>query len=203
MVWREYFSRSSEAVNLEAQLHPHVVSMAGTIKSTANTDPFSKVITVDVSQAPLKTALSYAYELKNLENADTYAELLKMANNGCISKAHYLQTIFHLEAQAVYFRCQVFRQIGSSDNECPFLSDYLTIYDTNPKELAIQKLALYIQENGIVRHEYSTKRYYSDSYDFYAKGKTWPLFYDRQPQRSAILLEDARPEWQTNTKLER
>ena len=191
MTWRTYFLLSDNAVKLEALLNPNLKEHHGGMKSTANTDVDNKIINLDVSQSPLKTALSYAYELKNLENSEKYSEINNNAKKRSITKSKYVKSIIKLEAEAIFFRCRVFRDLGAEDSDLPFKKDYLKIYDSTkelPIEEGIKQISLYIQEQGIVRREYSAKKYYSDCYDFYAGKKLWPSFYDDQPRKETIVL---------------
>ena len=191
MSWRDYFSKSKEALQLELFLNPKVVEHNGEMKSTANTDVENKVINLDISQSPLKCALSYAYELKNLENAKKYVELNEKAKRRLISKMDYVNGVIKLEAEATYFRCSVFRALGAKEGDFPCRKDYLDIFDSVKelsKEKAIEKFALFIKESGVVRREYAAKKYYCDCYDYYSGKKNWPSFYDEQRQNSALIM---------------
>lgn len=199
MSWRTYFIRSEEAVKLEATLKPNLKEHPGGMKSTANTDVFNKIINLDISQPALKSALSYAYELKNLENATKYEEINNRAKKRLITKSRYVKSILELEAAAIFFKCQVFRDLDSKDkdSDLPFRKGYLDIYDAT-KDLSmketIKQISLYLQENGIVRREYSVKKYYSDCYDYYSEKKPWPVFYNEPPNRKHIILHPDNPE---------
>src|SRR5437870_12064563 len=107
--WRIYFSKMSLAVALEKKLHPRLVTY-NNLPSTANSDIENNTINLNVSQEPLKTALSYAYELKNIENTHRYKRLNEAAKRGLLLKAEYVNAILKLEAEAAYFRCEIFRE---------------------------------------------------------------------------------------------
>ena len=170
--WREPFSQSPQAMELEHALTPSLVESPKGLKSTANTDVKTRRITLDISQSPIKCALSYAYELKNLENAEKFSTIIDLAKKKQISKADFIREIIRLEAEAVYFRREVFYQIGVHRGEFPCRQDYLDLYSLNrgqSEEAVIGLIASYIEDHGIVRREYAVKKYYADSYDFYAK----------------------------------
>lgn len=180
MHWRTYFLMSEEAVSLENCLRPCLKEYHGGISSTANTDVTNKIIHLDVSQPPLKSALSYTYELKNLQNADKYNLLNILARSLTITKAEYVKSHIALEAEAAHFRCKIFRQLCCSDNDLTFNRAYLQIYDTTKSlstQEALKHFSLYIENHGIVRKQYAAKKYYSDCYDYYSGKNTWPSFY--------------------------
>lgn len=191
--WRDYFSKSEEALQLEERLKPTLVEYQGGMKSTANTQVKKRRINLDISQSKLKCALSYAYELKNLENAEKYDLLNEKAKKRSIRKIDYVNNVIKIEAEAVYFRCSVFRAFGVREDDYPCRKDYLDIYDLTkelPKEKVIEKLVLFIKEKGIVRREYAAKKYYCDLYDYLAGKKLWPGFYDEQPQKSVLITDE-------------
>ncbi len=114
-----------------------------------------------------------------------------MATRRSINKSEYVKSIMKLEAEAIIFRCRIFRDLGSDDCDLPFKKEYLEIYDSTkdlPIEEGLKQISLYIQENGIVRREHSAKKYYSDSYGFHAGKKRWPSFYDNPTRRETIVL---------------
>lgn len=190
MSWRDYLSKSPQAIQLESSLKPNVVEHTGGLTSTANTDVEKKEINLDVSQPPLKCALSFAYELKNLENAKKYELLNEKAKKGKITKGSYIKEMIQLEAEAAYFRCQVFYSLGAKENDFPCNKKYLELYESTkntPITEAINIFALHIQEYGIVKREYSAKKYYADCFDFYKGRKEWPKFYDK-PRINPVII---------------
>ena len=170
MYWRKYFELSHEAVELEQKLKPMLRTHLGTLKSTAQTDVEQGIIMLDISQPPLKCALSYAYELKNYEHRLDYQQLNDLAHRRAISKVQYVKSITRLEARAAMFRCRVFTDLGAPLTDLTFHRDYLEIYKKyqNDEDKCIDMLALYIQEQGLVRREYSAKKYYAACFDYYA-----------------------------------
>ena len=90
MSWKDILSNSVLVQDLEKKLNPEVIEHHGGLQSTANTDTKQKKINLDVSQQPLKCALSYAYELKNLEKADTYEKINCQASKKTINKKNYI-----------------------------------------------------------------------------------------------------------------
>lgn len=191
--WREAFSQSPTAEELERSLSPDVRRSPTGLKSTAYTDVKKRRITLDVSQPPLKCALSYAYELKNLENSEKFKEVIDLAKAGRITKANFVNRILHIEAEAIYFRCKVFYEIGANQEQFPCRQEYLDIYSSSrdrPEAETIERMAAYTKENGIVRREYPAKKYYSDSYDVYTGKKKWPAHYDEQRSNDTVIARD-------------
>ena len=194
MAWHDYILRSEEACLLEARLSPVIVEHDEGMKSTANTDVKKKIIHVDVTQPEIKCALSYSYELKNLENAEKYEHLNKQAQSRAISKVQYIRSIIRLEAEAAYFRCLVVSQLGYFANDIAVNQNYMRIFDAThdlPKEQALDQLAQYIEENATVRREYPAKKYYADCYDTITNKRSWPSFYDEK--RSTEILIPVEP----------
>ena len=192
--WRAYLSTSPTATRLNRSLSPKIMEHnGGGMKSTANTDVDKKIINLDISQTPLKCALSYAYELKNLHNAEKYNALNLHAKKRRINKSKYIKQTLQLEAEAVFFKCQIIREMGSEESDLLCKKEYLDLYDSNPASIAIHKIALHIEEHGIVRREYAVKKYYGDCYDFYAKKKQWPDCYDEQRSKTTLIIAPAIP----------
>lgn len=190
MQWREYFNQSNEAVELEKRLEGQfqLVEHDAGMASTANTDVTGniKVINLDTSQAPFKCALSYAYELKNLDNAKKYKELIEKAQKHNISKSSFVKETIKVEAEAAYFRSKLFLAFGKKRETFPYNKEYLRIFDETKglkKEEIIEKFAQHILENGIVRRQFAAKKYYADSFDYYAGKKPWPNFFDRKLEK--------------------
>lgn len=197
MAWRSQFDQCSVAVELEKDLNPKLIEHYGDLKSTANTDVENKIIHLDVTQPDLKCALSYVYELKNLENAPKYAEIINNAKKHLIPKSRFIKDIIKLEAEAVHFRCQVFKELGADQSVFPCRKDYLDLYERTknlPKEIAIKQFAQFIEDHGLVRREYAAKKFYADSYDFYAKDKSWPRFYDVPTVNPPIPIQEVKLE---------
>lgn len=194
--WRNFFLQSPQAVSLERSLSPNLRESQELLKSTASTDVKHRCITLDVSQPPLKCALSYAYELKNLEHAELYLEIIALAKSKKINKKSFIRQIINLEAEAIYFRCQVFYEIGVNREDFPCKQVYLDIYSLSrnkPKSDVIKEIALYIKDNGVVRREYAAKKYYSDSYDFHTGSKAWPSHYsERRTQTVFTAFNDIK-----------
>ena len=193
--WRNSFAQSSEAVNLERSLAPELIQSPERSKSTAYTDVKRRRITLNVSQPPLKCALSYAYELKNFENSEKFLEIIKRAKEKKINKATFIRDIIRLEAEAIYFRCKVFYEIGVNKDDFPCRQVYLDMYSSSrdaPEADVVKQIASYIKDNGIVRREYAAKQYYADSYDFYTGSKTWPRHYDEQRSQSVVIAADLK-----------
>ncbi|MDF1677853.1 MAG: hypothetical protein P1U32_04080 [Legionellaceae bacterium] len=193
--WRDFFARSGEAMALERSLSPRLVEQPSSRKSTANTDVQRRTISLDVSQSPLKCALGYAYELKNLENSEKFRALITFAKAGSISKSNFVKQVLALEAEAIYFRCKVFYELGVDQESFPCNQVYLDIYNVMSDESeadVVTVMANHIQENGILRREYAAKKYYADSYDFYTGKHVWPKHYDVPRDTSVVLANDMK-----------
>lgn len=171
--WRDHFAKMQSATALEKKLSPTLHTQWGGMSSTANTNIALKIITLDISQAPLKAALSFSYELQNLENADRYQDIINKAKARKINKSEYIRSILAIEAEAVYFRSQAFRESNTHEQDFPCKVKYLYLFDQTKylsKEKVILLIALDICESGIARRNYSAKKYYSDQYaSFFAK----------------------------------
>ncbi|KTD61541.1 hypothetical protein [Legionella spiritensis] len=193
MSWRDYLT--NDALALEKRLKPEVVQHNDGMKSTANTDVKRNIIHLDVSQQPLKAALSYSYELKNLENAPKYKELNEQARRRLITKSGYVKGVIALEAQAAYFRAKVFRDSALEDDEVPFRKEYLDIFDkAGSQQEAEEALLRYMLDYGLVRRSFTVKKFYADCYDYYAGKKPWPNFYDEQRENTVITLNHEKPQ---------
>ncbi len=193
--WRDFFVSSKGAMALEHSLSPRLIERTSGLKSTANTDVRQKTISLDVSQSPLKCALSYAYELKNLENTEKFRALIASAKAGSISKGNFVKQVLALEAEAIYFRCKVFYELGVDQESFPCNQAYLDIYNVmhdEPEADVVTVIANHIQENGIIRREYAAKKYYADSYDFYTGKHVWPKHYDVPRDTSVMLANDMK-----------
>ena len=163
MSWRAVLIKSPTAMKPEGALKPKVIEhRGGYLQSTANTDLNQHIINLDVSQSPLKCALSYAYELKNLDNEKKYNALVFKAKQQLINKPRFVKMIVELEAEAIYFRCQIFHELELDASEFLYRKEYLAYYESNPKSIAIKKMASFSQENGVIRRQYAAKKYYSD-----------------------------------------
>lgn len=192
--WRYYFERMKDAKQLEQKLNPTLVTDHKTMTSTANTDVKNKVIRLDISQDPLKTALSYAYELKNLENAERYLEIHDGVKQRLIYKSEYVNFILAIEAEAVYFRCQAFRSLNLPDHHFPCQKNYLKMYDSVKhlsKEEAIEIISQYIREHSIVKRSHAAKKFYADVYASIL-GKKSLLSYEQRPDQKPIVLTAKR-----------
>lgn len=196
--WRQYLRQSEDAIKYEEKLSgpPFYLKLVehcdGRLASTAHTDVEQKTINLDVTQPPLKAAMSYAYELKNFDNIVKHERLEFLAKHQAIRKAVYVKSILEIEAEAIYFRCKFFRTLGVSDNEFPNKRAYLELYDSManlPEKQVEKRIHQYMLENGVVRNAFSAKKFYADSYDFYAGKKDWPAAYDEKSQSSCIRLE--------------
>ena len=152
---------------LEKRLSPTLIEHMEGMKSTANTDIRKRTIHLDITQAEIKCALSYAYELKNLDNAEKYLELEKRAKEGEITKSQFVGAVISVEAQAIYFRCRVIKQLQNHSKEAiPANEAYMSIINEGSSETKILKnLTRYITEHGVVRREIAAKKYYADYYD--------------------------------------
>lgn len=193
--WRQFFNQSIKAKDLEQKLKAAPYSMKliehndGKLVSTANTDVKAGIINVDVTQAPLKTALSYAYELKNYENKEKLAKTNQEVQEKSITKSQYIKKILLIEAEAAYFRCEVFRDLRVNDNEFPNKKEFLNLYDAfKDSAEAITIFHIYMIENGIVRNQFSAKKYYASSYDFFTNRRNWPKEYDQKGHGKTIEL---------------
>ncbi|MCH9689554.1 MAG: hypothetical protein K0U24_01575 [Gammaproteobacteria bacterium] len=195
--WRAIFYQSKEARVLERSLSPVLIESTDNLKTTAHTDVKHRRITLNVSQSPIKCALSYAYELKNLEHANEYSKLITLAKEKEISKGAFVKGIIHLEAEAIYFRCKVFNEIGVG-SDSPILnqaySDIYALSGEKTKDEVIKQIASYIKDNGVVRREYPAKKYYADSYDFHSGSKAWPKHYDEKRSESVVIAHDSEEE---------
>ncbi|MGL5741653.1 MAG: hypothetical protein ACRCXC_03415 [Legionella sp.] len=129
MHWREYFERMLSAKRLEQTLNPTLKTYQGNMNSTANTDVQNRIIRVDISQHSLKIALGYVYELKNLENATRYIKLKEDARKQKVSKGQFVSQILTIEADAIHFRSQAFRELNIPDQFFPNKKVYLSLYD--------------------------------------------------------------------------
>lgn len=191
MSWRTYFNKCLAAVELEKLLIPTVREHDGGLASTANTDIERKEINLDVSQAPAKVALSYAYELMNLYNHPRYQQVISMARRNQISPVDYVNAITEIEAEAALFRCEAFHAFDLPIESYPANPKYLELYerckDSSPDE-KIRTFQRYIIDEGIVRKQFSAKAYYLDSYLFYAGKKNWPEKYDRVDSADPTIL---------------
>lgn len=191
--WREYFERMPSAKKLEQRLNPKLETYQGKMTSTANTDVVNKVIHLDISQPSLKVVLSYVYELKNLENAARYQQLIQDARNNKIYKARFIYEIFKLEAEAVYFRSLSFRELKLPNHLFPNRKDYLTLYD-EIRDLsfaeAIAFVARFIQDTGIVKREHAAKRYYADFFEVLSGARESLASYNIFSQQPTIILPD-------------
>jgi len=110
-----------------------------------------------------------------------------------ISKTDFIRKIIHLEAEAIYFRCEVFYEMGVHEEEFPCRQVYLDLYSLNrdqSEESVIERIASYIEEHGIVRREYAAKKYYADSYDFHTGKKAWPRHYNAERSQSVVHAAD-------------
>ncbi|KTD76342.1 hypothetical protein [Legionella waltersii] len=188
MRWVDYFRKSPVAVRLETALAGRfkLVEHSDGLPSTANTDVEEAmvIINLDVTQDPIKCALSYAYELKNLENAAKYKTLIDAAKNRQISKLQFINNAIDLEAEAAYFRCQVYIELSMDDGLCPFNRAYLRMFVETSDLTHGQRVgvfAQYIKENALVRRQFSAKKYYADSFDCYSGKCSFPGFYDKKP----------------------
>jgi hypothetical protein len=191
--WLSFVRCSASAVQLQSKLSPVVVEEA-TMRSTAYTDVVQGVIHINVSQPPLKTALSYCYELKNLENKQYYVELRQAAKNHEIIKAQYVQACIKKEAEAVYFRCQAFHEMGEKEDDFPLSQEYLKIYhdtETLSEQQRVQAFFSHICECGTVRRGIPVKKYYADCYDTLVKAKAWPVVYEIVDEQRVIPLPAA------------
>lgn len=180
-MWRDYLKLSEETIQLEHELSPTVIEHDGGIRSTANTDIEKKLINLDVSQPPEKTALSYAYELMNLKNHGRYQTLISQARCEEISAAKYVKGIVVIEAEAAIFRCKVFLTFGLPDKDYPSNPKYLEMYKQNhciSKDELQRVFQMYILENGTVRRGVPVKKFYLNSYQFYTGKQDWPKKYD-------------------------
>ena len=75
-MYRFYFEKSKTACGLEYELQTKCglkLVEHKYLSSTGNTDVENNIINLDISQEPLKTALTYAYELKNFQNRLYYS----------------------------------------------------------------------------------------------------------------------------------
>lgn len=188
--WRYYFEKMTDAKLLEQKLNPTLVTEHKGMTSTANTDVKNKKIYLDISQDPLKTALSYAYELKNLENAERYLKIHHAVEQRLIYKSEYVNAILAIEAEAVYFRCQAFRILKLPDHHFPNQKIYLKIYDSVkllPFEEALEIIAHYIREHSIVKRNYAAKKFYADVFASIL-GKKSLLSYEKKPVQKPIVL---------------
>jgi len=195
MNWRDYVKKSKTARDLERSLNPDIKLHQGGVSSQANTDVLNRIIHLDVSQDPMKCALSYSYELVNLSNAPKYNSIIHKAKIGEMSKARFVKSIINLEAEAVCFRCRVFRDFSVPDSDVPFRKNYLDIYDACKDkglddEKIINQISLWMGENGMVRERFSVKKYYSDLYDFYARNKQMPKFYNEKQNKTIVVSSD-------------
>ena len=192
MSWRDYVKKSRIALDLERSLKPTITFHDGGVSSNANTDVLNRIIHLDISQDPMKCALSYSYELVNLNNATKYNRIINQARIGHMTKVGFVKSIIKLEAEAAFFRCRVFRDFSVPDRDVPFRKSYLDIYDSCidkglEKDQIINKISLYMSENGLVRGRFSVKKYYADLYDSYVRDKQMPSFY-AQPQHKKIVV---------------
>ncbi|VVC76259.1 hypothetical protein AQUSIP_15680 [Aquicella siphonis] len=201
MLWRQEFEKLKEALELERTLKGkfRLVEHKTGLASTANTDVTGniKVINLDTSQTPLKCALSYAYELKNLNNAEKYENLIERAKKGSISRSNFVKEMIKIEAEAAYFRAKAFLDLGGKRENFPYNKEYLRIFDETKelrKEEIIKKFAQYILENGKVRQQFAAKKYYVDSFDYYSGKKMWPSFYDKKP-KDVVLVKPANDDY--------
>jgi hypothetical protein len=197
MRWVNYFRKSTIAVRLETSLTGmfKLVEHHEGLASTANTDVDEEpvVINLDVTQDPVKSALSYAYELKNLENSVKYKTLIEAAKMQRISKLEFINKVIDLEAEAAYFRCQVYVEMAVDKGLYPFNKAYLRMFVetselTNAQRVAV--FAKYIKDNALVRREFSAKKYYADCFDSYCGKRSFPGFYDKKP-RNVVLVNHA------------
>lgn len=205
MLNRKFIEKSAILLKLEAKLNPKVKVHFGELKTTGHTDTLSRVITLDGTQTPLKLALTYAYELKNLENAFRYQTLIYQARNNQISKVQYVKEILLIEAEAVLFRNLVFFSLHEPREIFPCNKKYLELHEKIihlSEEEALAQLAFYIQEQGIVKNEYSAKKYYADQYDYHSKGKKLSILYTvKKPPSPPIIGETVTESKKINFKL--
>jgi len=68
--------------------------------------------------------------LQNLANAKKYEKINQQAKLHQITKLEYVKSVIMLEAEAAFFRCQVFRDFQVEDSKVPFNVAYLNIYDS-------------------------------------------------------------------------
>ena len=171
MHWRDFLIFSQAATMLEKRLSPTLVEHIEGMKSTAHTDIRKRTIHIDITQTEIKCALSYAYELKNLENAEKYLELEKRAKEDEISKSQFVGAVISVEAEAIYFRCRVIKQLQNHSQEAiPANEAYMSIFNDGSSDTQILKnLKRYIIEHGVVRREIAAKKYYADYYDIIMK----------------------------------
>ena len=129
--------------------------------------------------------MSYAYELKNLENAETYLELEKRAKEKKINKSQFVGAIIAVEAQAIYFRCQVIKQLQYHCQEAiPCNPAYMGVVDNgSSEEQILQNLKRYITEQGVVRREIAAKKYYADYYDTMLGRDRFAVYEESNPLR--------------------
>lgn len=193
-MWREFFHRSSAASLLESELNLTLVEHQE-LPSSANTDVSRGVIHLNISQKPLKAALSYAYELMNFKNKQLYQRLNQAVQDRKLNRSTYIHKILGLEAEAVFFRCQVFREMGLEDVNCPFRKDYLTLYDearsVNEAKLSI---VTYMKQHGLVRQTFPVGKYYSDSFFYYRNNTPMPECYSKLGSTTVWLFHDAKKE---------
>jgi hypothetical protein len=193
MHWREYLERMSSAKRLEQRLNPTLKSYQGKMTSTANTDVQNRIIHLDISQPSLKVALSYVYELKNLENATRYLKLTGDARKKQVFKGEFICAVLTLEAEAIYFRSQAFRELNIPDHFFPCKKVYLTLYDKTsrlPIPQAVDIIARHTRETGHVKRDHSAKKYYSDFFKVLLGKKESLSSYNVLPDRPTIILLD-------------
>jgi hypothetical protein len=181
--WYEFIKKSKTALALEKELKPKLIEHQS-LPSTANTNVFKKIINLDVSQPPLKCALSYSYELKNIDNSMKYRILNSKAKKNTINQKDYVDAVFHLEAEAAYFRCEVFRELKIENKDFPLKKEYLELYDktkTLPKDNAINEFVVWMQKHGQVRKYFSAKLYYEDLYSSLQGIVPRFIYYDQIP----------------------
>lgn len=190
--WRHYFDLSSSARALERNSQFRVIEHTK-LPSTANCDIENKVINLNISQPPIKLALSYAYELQNMAQHEQYAAIIDKAKNNQISKQDYINQILLREARSVYFRAKVFKEMNLDEKLYPANKAYLDIYNAGLKKSEVEvvrELKLYIQSHGIVRKQFSVTKFYADCYDFYRGKIAWPKKYGQAASSEVICLPD-------------
>ncbi|MCP3965725.1 MAG: hypothetical protein GY750_15325 [Lentisphaerae bacterium] len=110
MHWRRYFEKSPTAVKLESKLKP-TVREHHTHPDISNTDIKNRIINIDISQPPIKIALSYVHELRVLTSKEKYQQIVKDAQKRAISKSQYIHLMLNVEIEAALFHWQAYEEI--------------------------------------------------------------------------------------------